>query len=155
MEGYEDTYKNGTCIPKDGQNRACDSIYCHRGNCLLDKNGQPYCDCIDPMYKGEFCDQYICAGYCLNGGFCSFSLQNSNVTINCSCRQGFEGPKCQYQSSDCSSKCSNHSTCSMIDGQASCHCYPGFQGDRCDQCASNDVCQNGGQCIHDEQGLYR
>ena len=158
-EGFEDLYRNSTCIPTGLhglQNNPCDHYPCHKGLCQLDHLGKPFCNCTDPMYDGKYCDHYICAGYCLNGGYCSFSLQDEKAPlINCSCRQGYEGHRCEFASSDCSSKCSNHSTCTLVNGQATCHCHPGYQGDRCDECATNDVCQNGGRCVVDGHGLHR
>ena len=78
--------------------------------------------------------------------------------LKCSCRQGYEGDRCQIKSfeqddsnSKCIVKCENNATCSQNSdtengGKTICQCLPGFTGDRCEKCASNSVCQNGGQC---------
>ena len=132
----------------------------------MDQKGRPFCNCTDPLFDGEFCDHYICADYCENGGFCSYTLQENKPTSSitspplrkCSCREGFEGEKCEIQSTNCVSKCSsNHSTCTLdIDGRAICHCHPGYQGERCEQCAYDQVCENGGHCIKDhDYGQFR
>ena len=31
-EGYENLYKNGTCIPNNNLGQACDQLDCHRGH---------------------------------------------------------------------------------------------------------------------------
>ena len=132
----------------------------------MDQKGRPFCNCTDPLFDGEFCDHYICADYCENGGFCSYTMQENKPTSSiispplrkCSCRDGFEGEKCEIQSTNCVSKCSsNHSTCTLdIDGRAICHCHPGYQGERCEQCAYDQVCKNGGHCIKDhDYGQFR
>ena len=119
-------------------------------------DGEAYCDCIDPMYNGTYCDNYICAGYCLNGGMC-FPIYDQTIQpiiLKCSCRHGFEGDRCQIPS-DCN--CAHNATCSKdpTTGTQSCICPPGFQGDKCEECASNEVCLNEGQCIADQHGNFR
>ena len=108
-----------------------------------------FCNCTDQMYDGEFCDHYICANFCQNGGMCfplTFSKGQKPLLV-CSCRAGFEGPRCNINSSSCQSKCANNSTCQIQNGQAKCLCAKGFLGVNCDRCASNEVCQNGGRCV--------
>ena len=85
--------------------KQCNSdLDCHKGRCKLNKaTGKPYCECDDPMYDGEFCDHYICAGVCQNGGMCfpiwlpppatssNFTFHFKPVMLKCSCRQGYKG----------------------------------------------------------------
>ena len=100
-----DNEKNGTsCIEiKDIDTKQCSDLNCHRGLCQLNKaTKKPYCECNDPMYDGEFCDHYICADYCSNGGMCiPIWLPDSNFTskpamLKCSCRQGYSGKDVLY-----------------------------------------------------------
>ena len=39
-------------------------------SCEVDSAGTAHCVCDNPMFVGEFCDEYACAGHCLNGGMC-------------------------------------------------------------------------------------
>ena len=98
-DGFDNGKNNGTCIEiKDIDTKQCSDLNCHRGLCQLNKaTKKPYCECNDPMYDGEFCDHYICADYCSNGGMCiPIWLPDSNFTskpamLKCSCRQGYSG----------------------------------------------------------------
>jgi integrin beta 2 len=42
-------------------NATCDGINCHNGVCKVSPGKQPKCKC-DPLFKGDYCDTYICAG---------------------------------------------------------------------------------------------
>jgi low-density lipoprotein receptor-related protein 1 (alpha-2-macroglobulin receptor) len=167
-DGFEDN-SNGACIGSKRPEEAvvkgdCDDIDCNRGVCKIGStDGKAKCDCIDPMYNGEFCDHYICAGYCFNGGMCFPNWIPADTSkppqIMCSCRKGFEGKRCEIRTTtnnDCSTMCANNATCTIeANGEAKCHCLPGFSGDRCDQCGSSQVCENGGQCRPDTNGIVR
>jgi len=44
----------------------CDDYNCHKGRCELEDEGRPRCVC-NPYFTGEFCETYVCSGFCFNG----------------------------------------------------------------------------------------
>lgn len=104
-DGFEpESSSSSKCVKKTAAvEKGCQDLNCHRGQCKLRAiDNRPYCECIDPMYDGEFCDHYICAGHCLNGGMCfPIALKapgnNGKPLLKCSCRKGFEGQRCEIR----------------------------------------------------------
>ena len=72
----------------------------------MDSHGSAHCVCDNPMFGGEFCDRYACAGYCLNGGMCFPHWDEAAVEqklsggapppkLWCVCPQNFTGSRCE------------------------------------------------------------
>jgi hypothetical protein len=81
---------------------------------------------------------------------------NSNTSYVCSCFSGFYGEKCEQYYKNCSTFCSPHAVCKIVDWALTsgtprllCICPLGYFGPRChlkyNQCDSN-VCLNNGTC---------
>ena len=72
----------------------------------MDSEGHASCVCDNPMFGGEFCDVYACAGHCLNGGMCFPHWDEAAVEqglrgsppppkLWCVCPKNFTGPRCE------------------------------------------------------------
>jgi hypothetical protein len=142
--------REGTLLPPSTGN-PCDRMNCHQGSCVV-VNGAPSCRC-NPFYVGDYCESYICADYCLNGGHCipldpgqnetapaaaivvpSGTGQADKKPAVCVCKLGYYGDRCEL---DCAGYCRNNATCrpSAANGrQLECSCRPPFTGPRCDEC---------------------
>jgi len=46
-------------------NLTCDNIKCNNGICKMTDGKTPKCKC-EPLFKGDFCDTYICSGIIIN-----------------------------------------------------------------------------------------
>uniref|UniRef100_H2Z2M2 Delta-like protein n=1 Tax=Ciona savignyi TaxID=51511 RepID=H2Z2M2_CIOSA len=84
---------------------------------------------------------------CLNGATCI----GDGDSFTCSCREGFEGDRCQDNIDDCSPyPCYNAGKC--IDGvnRYTCQCEPGFDGPDCrinvNECLA-EPCAYGSRCV--------
>ena len=111
----------------------CDghAFNCHKGRCELEDGGQPRCVC-NPYFTGEFCETYVCSGYCFNGGHCNPSLSpGGQEVITCDCPPGFTGLRCEVGREECDQRCKNNATC-LPSGE--CQCSPPFIGPKCDAC---------------------
>lgn len=158
--GYE--MINDTCklqdkpkkiIPKD----PCEDFHCHNGQCVSPDGIRAECKCTNPFYIGQFCEHYICSGYCQNHGMClPIQPEGSNVTdigslLKCVCPEGFSGERCQFGPTTCS--CHNGGTCVLDEQkQIQCQCAPNFGGDQCQNCLGVEPCLNGGLCVLNSQG---
>jgi hypothetical protein len=129
---------NGKCVrrPVAGQGHPCDSISCHQGRCEVVDNAA-VCRC-NPFYVGEFCESYICADYCLNGGHCipldpaagrhhngttpeaaateEVTTTAAAVKALCVCKLGYYGERCELA---CGAYCRNNATCTSSAAAAS------------------------------------
>ena len=89
-------------------------IQCNLNNlrCEEDSEGKARCVCDNPMFGGEFCDVYACAGYCLNGGACfphwdeAAAAQGMRGSppppkLWCVCPRNFTGPRCEIPPVGC------------------------------------------------------
>ena len=153
----------------------------------MDEDDRLFCDCsaakdaVGTPYVGKWCEhagQNHCDNYedkftfCLNNGECNrrYPLHGSP----CNCPEGYEGPHCEYQTSQdlptCALQCQNGGVCKLghgdgledvykaywgdedTDGEEFqyCHCPTGYHGAFCEvdsvQCG-DDRCYHGGTCI--------
>ena len=165
-EGFREV--DGVCEEVGAEARAgnCSELDCHRGRCEEDSDGNnARCVCDNPMFAGEFCDEYACAGHCLNGGMCFPHWDEAAVEqglkgsppppkLWCVCPQNFTGARCEVAPAGCT--CENGGKCALVGGadkRLQCRCPEGFAGERCEECeGSPGLCQNGGVCVKDALG---
>ena len=103
-------------IQKNGSNVSClhrseIASLCYK-NCV---NGgkckyageEMFCECPS-KYEGEFCEHFICSGYCKNKGVCilptnskSFSTAELNTKMLCHCPSEWKGIHCEYPATAC------------------------------------------------------
>ena len=150
---------------------SCKDIDCHQnGHCVMSR-GVPKCNC-DPFYTGEFCQKYVCSGYCLNGGMCFIPGTNWNnrsgifissstslspklrpvfeQELRCICPDGYEGRQCEIDRTGCNTlTCQNGGSCVTRGGPntASCVCREGYTGTKCEQCEGADAPCLHGRCV--------
>ena len=165
---------NNNCVVDPGlivqqSPTSCEDVECHQnGKCEMSK-GVPKCNC-DPFYTGEFCQKYVCSGYCMNGGMCFIPGTNWNnrsgifigtsppmssklrpifeKELRCICPDGFEGRQCEIDRTGCNTlKCMNGGTCYTIDSTPVCRCPEEYEGTTCSQCVGADVPCLNGKCI--------
>ena len=171
-EGFQKI--QGKCVPDPDlairkHPTSCKDINCHQnGKCQMSK-GVPKCNC-DPFYTGEFCQKYVCSGYCMNGGMCFIPGTNWNnrsaifigasppmssqlrpifeKELRCICPDGFEGRQCEFDRTGCNMlKCLNGGTCDTVDGSPMCRCTEHYEGETCSQCVGADAPCLNGRCI--------
>ena len=112
----------------------CDNLNCNKGTCQM-IGKKPTCVC-DAYYNGEFCDTYVCSGYCQHGVCHVVQTVEGSHQPKCFCFPGFSGERCQVSDTECQRKCKNNSTC-YTDPDTSelmCDCPTPFTGPNCDQC---------------------
>ena len=116
------------------QRQTCENMNCHKGKCHMIE-GTPKCIC-NPYYNGEFCETYMCSGYCLNGFCHPQKTASGEDKLECICNAGFSGERCEIKDKDCKEKCLNNSTCVSNPQtlELTCKCRPPFEGTRCDKC---------------------
>ena len=79
----------------------------------------------------------------------------------CVCnRQGYEGERCQFETSGCApfNPCFRGTCQELGRGNYRCNCQPGFTGSKCetdvDECLSQP-CQNGATCFNGAPGTFQ
>ncbi|XP_056023169.1 uncharacterized protein LOC130046342 isoform X2 [Ostrea edulis] len=83
---------------------------------------------------------------CMHGGTC----HNLVNRFTCSCPDGYNGARCEYDINECnSSPCMHGGTCHNFVNRFTCSCPDGYNGARCEydinECSSNP-CMHGGTC---------
>jgi len=126
---------------------------CHKGKCHM-VDGQPRCIC-NPYYNGEFCETYMCSGYCLNGFCHPQKTADDEDQLQCICNLGYSGERCEINDQECREKCSNNSTCVSNPQtlELTCKCVPPFEGTGCDVCPGLQC--RPGHCELDSTGRTR
>ena len=126
--------------------RNCKTINCNQGDCLMDvSTKRPKCVC-KAFFAGEFCDHYICSGYCANSGICFHNdVQMANRSDGsvkpeprCMCPPGYTGKRCEISEDNCD--CQNGGKCRNND----CECQQGWTGTKCEMecpCLNNGTCE--------------
>ena len=68
------------------------------------------------------------------------------VPVQCKCKEGFSGDKCEKKYED-KCECQNGGSC-LASGK--CKCKEGYTGDKCEKKGQDDCgCLNGGKCMDD------
>ena len=126
---------------------SCAGVDCHQGRCEMER-GRARCRC-EPHYGGQFCETYICSGYCING-VCHF---HKSGEPRCFCSPGFSGERCEISSAECEAVCQNTADrCySQPGGDLRCSCHQPWQG----LCAQCEALQCPGHCEVDTSGSAR
>ena len=130
---------------------SCEAVDCHRGTCEL-VGGRAHCLC-EPHYTGQFCDTYICSGYCRHG-LCHFekSAQPGQPDQpRCFCSPGYSGERCEISREQCEAVCHDSVDPQCFTGpwgEVRCRCEEPWRG-RCGQC---EALQCGGHCQVDMEG---
>jgi low-density lipoprotein receptor-related protein 1 (alpha-2-macroglobulin receptor) len=101
--------KNGThvrCLHRSEISSLCYKNCVNGGKCKY-SGDEMYCEC-PPKYEGEFCDHFICSGFCKNGGKCHLpvsirGLNNEQIKaeIKCSCSEDWKGSRCEIPKRAC------------------------------------------------------
>ena len=133
-----------------GLGSSCDGVDCHQGRCELVR-GRAQCRC-EPHYSGQFCETYICSGYCRNG-VCHFQQSGDLNQPRCLCSPGFSGERCEISRTECQTVCQNTADpCySRPGGELRCSCHRPWRG----LCAQCGPLQCPGHCEVDSQGEAR
>lgn len=104
--------KNGSyveCLEKAKNPSLCYKKCANDGKCKFNESQQMICEC-NPRFEGEFCEKYICSGYCKNRGSCilrehsdarSVSTSELKAQRKCICRGGWEGETCDVPKLEC------------------------------------------------------
>lgn len=124
----------------------CSTVCTGNTRCLNNK-----CVCKS-HWVGANCDQRDdCPGNCTQSGSC---VADANGHPVCKCASGRGGNACQYQT--CSSVCSLHGSCFVINGTDTCVCDAGYGGSQCGQisCDAWDNCNGDdhGSCVLNSTG---
>ena len=129
-------FKLNKCIPNiDCISQLDDDEICSTIDCSTNSEKCPKkCFCQQPSALNNFCMP------CLNGGI----LDKTNC--KCSCSNGFQGPRCQYQSDPCQAK--DDLFCSNV------NCFNASDADffkcpvKC-MCCKDFSCQNLGKVVYE------
>lgn len=84
---------------------------------------------------------------CLNGGEC----QDFFNTYNCTCADGWAGPRCDFFVDTCASNPCVRGNCSVNGLTYECACESGYAGVDCEEevdMCENHRCAHGGTCLH-------
>ncbi|XP_055591150.1 low-density lipoprotein receptor-related protein 1 [Uranotaenia lowii] len=132
--------QGGEIIKCDDEAKVECKLPCNMGTCVVEQ-GVPRCSC-PALYSGQYCEHYICSGYCKNRGACYIV----NNVRKCSCLPQWTGEQCELSTGACQGYCHNGGNCSIAnDGTRSCHCPFEFLGHQCQHC-SDLRCENKGVC---------
>lgn len=110
----------------------CKDFVCQNGgNCVVDDQGNPDCDC-PAEWTGTNCETAYepCLELtCENGGTCAIDTLGQ---VYCECPTGFLGAFCQDADPCVLLSCPETATCEIIDDVANCICNLGYEGEECE-----------------------
>ncbi len=121
-------------VPIGGEGETCFSNgYCKNGSNL---------QCIKDICVNN------CDNYCQNDGKCIVADYSNDM--NCKCKEGFFGDRCQYQNFCDPNPCLHGGNCKNAIDSYICECKEGYAGNECNICA-NGYHNDSGSCVIDQK----